>query len=297
MKYPARHLSFFSVKPKLFAVFVISVFFAVPALAQVPKFWDPGQQIIEPDLAGLQRMRFLTSLDYPPFNFADENKKPTGFNVDLIRAICEALNIVARCEIQAMPWDELDPALQNQRAEAIAAGTAINAQNRARYLLSNVYFKFAGRMIARVGSDGMPVSDNLRLADSVANGKIAVIEGSAHLALLKTYFPDARIETFSDNASAYEALKSGLVDQLFGDAVSLSFWLAATKSENCCAFSSRPFFSDVFFGNGMAIAVRQDEATILRAVNVALKNIEANGVYDEIFARYFPINPFAVTAE
>ena len=48
----------------------------------VPRFVDPGLAVNKASLDGLVRLRFVTTLDFPPFNFADENKKPTGFNAN-----------------------------------------------------------------------------------------------------------------------------------------------------------------------------------------------------------------------
>ena len=42
-----------------------------------PRYFDPELRISAPQLGGLPRLRILTSLDFPPFNFADANKRPT----------------------------------------------------------------------------------------------------------------------------------------------------------------------------------------------------------------------------
>ena len=78
---------------------------------------------------GLERLRFLTTTDFPPFNFLDGNGRLSGFHVDLARAICAELGIVDKCQIQALPWDELDAALQKGEGEAIMAGIAVTARD------------------------------------------------------------------------------------------------------------------------------------------------------------------------
>ena len=121
-----------------------------PSIAEsTPRYFDPELRISTPLLVGLPRLRFLTSLDFPPFNFADANKRPTGMNVDLARAICEVLGIESKCEIQALPWRSLETALDAKRGEAIIAGTAISAAKRENYGLSYPYFRFPGRFVAK----------------------------------------------------------------------------------------------------------------------------------------------------
>ena len=50
-------------------------------------------------------LRFLTTSDYPPFNFLDEDGVLTGFNVDLARALCLELDVT--CEVYERPWAQL----------------------------------------------------------------------------------------------------------------------------------------------------------------------------------------------
>src|SRR5579863_1541791 len=60
----------------------------LPRGAAVPGFWDPRPRPERPDLSRIQSIRFLTDLDYPPFDFAGTDGNPAGFNVDLARLLC-----------------------------------------------------------------------------------------------------------------------------------------------------------------------------------------------------------------
>ncbi|MDR3494247.1 MAG: transporter substrate-binding domain-containing protein, partial [Ancalomicrobiaceae bacterium] len=57
----------------------------------VPSFWDPQVRPEKPP-GDAGTIRFLTSGDFPPFNFLDSGGHLTGFNVDLARAICTVLS-------------------------------------------------------------------------------------------------------------------------------------------------------------------------------------------------------------
>ncbi|MCI5078164.1 transporter substrate-binding domain-containing protein [Oricola sp.] len=254
-----------------------------------PRLSDPNNRIARSDLTGLLRLRFLTSLDFPPFNFADKWNRPAGFNVEIARAICAELKIEAKCEIQAMPWEELDPALDGLRGEAIIAGHGITKELRSTRAVSRPYFKFPARFVARSGFAARSTD-----MDTLARGrKVAVVEGSAHAQLLKVWFPEAEAVALDDEAATYSALLKGEADLIFGDGVALSFWLASPNADNCCGFVSGPFLSDHFLGDGMVIVMRQDSAQIVKALNAALNALEEKGVYREIYLRYFPLDPFA----
>ena len=45
----------------------------LPAAADpaIPYFWDAKERLTRPDLSAVTRLRFLTTIDFPPFNFID----------------------------------------------------------------------------------------------------------------------------------------------------------------------------------------------------------------------------------
>ena len=51
---------------------------ALPRGAAVPGFWDPRRRPERPDLSRIQSIRFLTDLDYPPFDYAGADGNPAG---------------------------------------------------------------------------------------------------------------------------------------------------------------------------------------------------------------------------
>ena len=77
----------------------------------VPNYTDPRERIPAPDLTPYGRIRFVTTVDFPPFSFLDQTGHLAGFHVDLARAICDELDVLPRCQIQALPWGELEGAL------------------------------------------------------------------------------------------------------------------------------------------------------------------------------------------
>ncbi|MEL7429834.1 MAG: transporter substrate-binding domain-containing protein, partial [Pseudomonadota bacterium] len=77
----------------------LSVSLPVIALAQtrdvfIPNFWDNSERLQKPDLDQLPRLRFLTTTDFPPFNFIDRKRRLSGFHVDLAREICTQLGVL-----------------------------------------------------------------------------------------------------------------------------------------------------------------------------------------------------------
>ncbi|RYE61110.1 MAG: transporter substrate-binding domain-containing protein, partial [Oxalobacteraceae bacterium] len=60
----------------------------------LPLLFDQRERLQKPDLASVPRIRFLTTVDFPPFNFIDQSGKLSGFHIDLAREICRELGVV-----------------------------------------------------------------------------------------------------------------------------------------------------------------------------------------------------------
>jgi polar amino acid transport system substrate-binding protein len=251
----------------------------------VPGFWDPRRRPERPDLGRLQTIRFLTDLDYPPFDYPGADGNPAGFNVDLARLLCD--EVKATCTIQARRFDTLLDALSDGRGDAVIASIAPTAENRHRADFTDPYYRTPARFVARADS---PIGDVL--PELVEGKKIAVIAGTAHEAYLRQMFTGADLRPYPNAQAAREALRSKQVDLLFGDGIALAFWLNGSDSAGCCAFRGGPFLESRFFGEGIGIAVKQGNDLLRQALNWALFRQWEKGTYTDLWLRYFPISPF-----
>ncbi len=251
----------------------------------IPGFWDPRRRPELPDLSRISQIRFLTEVDYPPFNFAESDGSHAGFNIDLARMICEELKIT--CTIQMRRFDTLLDTLAQNRGDAVMASIAVTPETRARADFSDPYYRTPARFVARRDA----ASDDVR-PENLEGKKVAVVAGSAHEAYLKALFTEAELRAYPTIDAARDALRSGAVDLLFGDGISLAFWLNGSDSAGCCAFVGGPFTESRFFGEGVGIAVRRGNDTLRLAFNWALYRLWDKGRFSDLWLRYFPISPF-----
>jgi polar amino acid transport system substrate-binding protein len=280
------------------AAFVVMIPGASPAAAQaavtaaptpevvVPGFWDPRRRPERPDLSRIQSIRFLTEIDYPPFDYAGSDGNPAGFNVDLARLICE--EIKTTCTVQMRRFDTLLDSLADNRGDAVIASIAVTPQTRRSADFSDPYYRTPARFVAR--TDG-GIDDDI-LPERIEGKKVAVVAGTAHEAYLKAMFTEAEVHSYPNAEAAREALRRKEVDLLFGDGVALAFWLNGTDSGGCCAFRGGPFTESRFFGEGVGIAVKRGNDLLRQAFNWALFRIWEKGRFTDLWLRYFPISPF-----
>jgi polar amino acid transport system substrate-binding protein len=253
--------------------------------AIVPGFWDPRRRPERPELARLTGIRFMTEVDYPPFNYAGSDGNPTGFNVELARMICEELKL--SCTVQMRRFDTLFDSLDANRGDAVIASIAVSERARKRVDFTDPYYRPSARFAVRAGAPTDAVTP-----EAIEGKKVAVVAGSAHEQYLRALFTEADVRPYPDSAAARDALRRGEVDYLFGDGFALSFWLNGASSDGCCAFADGSFIESRYFGEGIGIAVKRGNDTLRRAVNYALFRIWETGRFTDLWLRYFPISPF-----
>jgi len=252
----------------------------------VPGFWDPRHRPERPDLTRISIIRFLTETDYPPFNYAGPDGMPTGFNVELARSICHEIKVA--CTIQMRRFDTLVAALDKNQGDAVIASLAETPALRQKVDFSHPYYRTPARFVARRDLKGLKVIT----ASALEGRKIGVIAGTAHEAYLKNLFTEAELHSYPSPAAARAALKEGKVDLLFGDGISLSFWLNGSDSAGCCEFRGGPYLESRYFGEGVGIAVKKGNDLLRQAFNWALFKLWENGRFTDLWLRYFPISPF-----
>ena len=260
---------------------------AKAAEPQVPVLWDSKERLQKPDLSTLPRLRFLTTTDFPPFNFIDKSGRLSGFHIDLARAICAELGIAEKCQIQALPWAELDGALISSEGEALIAGVPATAETREKYAFSRPYLQFPARFIMR---KGQAVTEPI--VDKLMGKRVGVLAGSAHERVLRDYFGNVKVVTYSKSDWLNADLKDGKLDAVFGDGMRLSFWLAGTDAAGCCRFAGGPYLAPEYLGTGLAIATKPDNPALAAAFDYALHQISAKGTFAELYLRYFPVSFF-----
>ena len=117
----------------------------------------PSAREILPSLTPVPAIRFLTTADFPPFNFRDGGGELIGFNIDLARRICAEVNVA--CTVQAWPWEQVADALSDNQGDAMIVGLEMSPQNGMRYDFSAVYLALPGRFVTRIGDiDGFAPS-------------------------------------------------------------------------------------------------------------------------------------------
>ena len=230
-------------------------------------------------------LRFLTTNDFPPFNYLDEDGTLTGFNVDLARAICLELSVP--CDVATRAWEDLTPALQRRQGDAVIAGQLVTARALAQVDFTDRYFHTPGRFVGLRNGPQLEITP-----DGLEGKRIGVAKGTTHEAYLLAFFRDSAIQRFESQDLARDALMAGKVDLVFDDGVGLVLWVNGTLSKDCCELKGGPYLEPKFFGDGIAISVARGEWQLRADINSALRRLKSSGRFEELVLRYFPHRVF-----
>jgi polar amino acid transport system substrate-binding protein len=241
------------------------------------------------DVSGMENsespgvIKFVTTLDYPPFNFLDASGRLNGFNVYLAKLICIELGIDKNCTVQAMPWEDLGPSLVLGQGNAIISGLAATEASVNDYAFSKPYLRIPARFVGNKRAEERPDFDG-----GLKGAKIGVRSASAYEGLARSYFPGAAVTGFASDELMLADLNSGKIDLAFGDGMRMAFWLSSQDNSGCCAFEGNAYYSTPYLGEGMRIAVSSDNLLLKKQIDHALIALQRKGKIEELYLRFFP---------
>ncbi len=236
-----------------------------------------------PDWSWLEQLRFVTTSDFPPFNYYDEDGVLSGLNVDLARSICRVLSV--DCQVSELEWDDLAETVNDGAADAAVAGIAITPETAKTLDFTDVYLQIPARFATARDAEIARIT-----AESLDGRTIGVARETAHHAFLQTFFPDAELSLFDSVDDARAALRAGGVDLVFADGLSTVFWVNGAGSRGCCKMVDGGFMEPNYFGQGLAIALRRGNDRLVTVLNYALARLRAEGRLEELMLRYFPLS-------
>jgi len=224
-------------------------------------------------------IRILTNNDYPPFNYVDEQGGLAGFDVDIARAVCVAMQ--AECEFVVIPtFDNLIPALLEGVGDAAVASMSITEDRKRRVAFTNHYYRTPMQFVATRGFDRPVTVEGLRgLRIGFEIGTTAEAYVLDRLAGAVVAVPSNRQE------DSIRQLVAGGIDLMLSDSLGMWHFVKSAEGQGF-EFVGTPIYVD----EGIGIALRKEDTELMRRLNLALTRIRIDGTYDAINARYFPFS-------
>lgn len=216
-------------------------------------------------IRGAGEIRAAMSADYPPFNYRTENGELQGFDVDVSLELAKRLGV--KPKIVVKKWSEILQGLLAGEYDVILGSMAISEERLKIVAFSVPYYHSVVRVVVRKGSAIKALSE--------LNGKTVGIGAGSDYENDARELGVAEIRFFEPWSKGLLELRNGnlnamIVDQIVGiNAVELG------KYE--IQFLGAPLRREA-----VAIAVRKEDNSLLRAINKTLSSMQKNGFLAEL---------------
>jgi len=216
----------------------------------------------------------------PPFDIM-ENGTATGFDIELMRAVCKELHLAMRpVAYTGDDFNGIFDALAKGECDAVISGTTITPERAAVVLFSQPYLEFnQGIAVNAARTPRLTSTADLRgltagiqsgnTSDRVARDLLA----QGHIAGIR-YYPYHGIGSALDDL---EAGRIGLVIKLFP----VISWLVKDRPQLAVALQ-------VPTREKLGIAFAKDRADLCGAVDAAIKTLRGNGMFARLQAKWLP---------
>jgi len=222
---------------------------------------------------------------YPPFYSADASGNWTGWEVEIVHAICAEAKF--ECELTPIPWDGLIPALTTKKIDAIMNSMSITEERKKTIDFSDKYYNTPTAIVG-------PKSETFGATPEDLKGKIIGVQVSTtHSAYAKKHFTEAaEIKEYQTQDEANQDLAAGRIDATQADSIALDAFLKSEQGAACCDLKGHVAEDLEILGPGVGAGVRKEDTELKEKINAAIKAIRENGKYDEITKKYFDFDIF-----
>ncbi|MGM0492526.1 MAG: transporter substrate-binding domain-containing protein [Armatimonadota bacterium] len=213
--------------------------------------------------------------DFPPFEYLDERGQPTGHNVELTRAIAEAMELDV--EIRLGPWPEMREALQRGEIDALQ-GMFYSTERDLVYDFTPPFMTLHYVAVVREGEGRAPSTE-----EGLAGRAIVVQQEDIMHDFVKTRGVEAAITAVGSHEVALRELAAGTHDCALVARSSALYLIEKHGWENL-RVGRRPLQSLDY-----CYAVPKGHSAVLAQLTEGLRMVEESGEYRRIQSRWMGV--------
>lgn len=250
----------------VFAIFVIFI--------SISNAWavSADDQIIENE--GQEKIiRVVDDKNYPPYSYLDEKGNPTGFNIDLIKAIGQELGY--RVEIELLDWPDAVKALETGRADLIS-GMFVTETRKQDFVFSVKHSVASGDLFSWE-------ENRVESLDDLNGETVVVVENDIMQEYLLQVDSQMNLVKVGSSMEALRLVEQGIY-KYAGFLKPSALYLIETNQLKRLTANGQSFAPKEY-----AIAARKEQTGLIDIVNAGLHSIQATGVYDEIYNRWLGV--------
>ena len=210
-------------------------------------------------------------VDFPPYGTMNTSNQPDGYDADVAKLLAKDLGV--KLNLVPVTGPNRIPFLLTNKLDLLVASLAITPERAKQVQFSNPY---AAATIVLYGDK----KANIKAPADLKGKRIGVARASTQDVALTAIAPEGTdIRRFDDDASGMQALISGQVDAI-GASTTVAAQIAKRVPPNT--------FEDKFIlrQQQMGVAMRPDQAELLKTVNDFVAKNTANGELNKLYQKW-----------
>ena len=219
---------------------------------------------------------------YPPFSELDAAGHWTGWEIDIMHAVCKAADL--KCKIVPLAWSGIIPALQAGKIDMIFNSMSITPAREKEIAFSNKYYNTPVMVIGAKNLKFKATPQGLK-------GRILGVQVSTvSEAYAKKHFPGVHLKIYQTQDEANQDLVDGRIDATMADAIALQTFLKTPQGKACCDSKGDVAPDPAILGSGVGAGLRKSDVKLKEKINAGIAKIRADGTYQKITKKYFNFN-------
>lgn len=211
------------------------------------------------------KLKVALNATFPPFEFFDNEKKEyMGFDIDVAKALAEAMGVEA--EIINTAWDGIIPGLLSKQYDIIISAMTITEERAKKVKFSDPYY-YAGQIIVvREDQTGIEKPEDL-------SGKKAGVQIGTTGDFAASEIAGVEVIRYDSIDLAVMALQNKNIDAVVSDAPTMASYVQEKEGIKLTG--------EIFTAEEYGMAMRLEDTELHEAVNAALAKLKESGKIQE----------------
>ncbi|MFO7828313.1 MAG: transporter substrate-binding domain-containing protein [Bacteroidales bacterium] len=218
-------------------------------------------------------VNFKGNYDYPPYQLLDKDLQPTGFSIDLLKAIGKTMGI--NIKIDLGPWNQVRTELEAGKIDGVAA-MSYSSERTKDVNFSAPYIYITHAIFIRKNSE-------IKSIDDLNNKKVIVVKGDIMHDYLLSNKVTSLIVPVKNYQTALRLLSAGEYDCALINKIQGQFAINEYNLTNLKPVGSAIQPKEMCFG------LKKDNEELLAQINDGLQIVKATGEYDELYEKWFGV--------
>ncbi|MGI6549225.1 MAG: ABC transporter permease subunit [Syntrophomonadales bacterium] len=215
-----------------------------------------------------------------PF-MAVKDKKLIGFDAELDQRFAAYLG--KELVFQDMEFGSLIAAVSTNKIDMISSSLMMTEERQKEIAFSDPYYDLGASFLTLKKNIAQGNSNKMSELDDIADKRVGVYVGTIFDAFIAERYPEAKIYRFEGTSDMILALKSNKIDAAMLDYTSAKVLLKNNPDIG--------IVTDDVFTKDLGIGFSKNNPELREKFNNFLKEIRADGTYDEVYERWMENDP------